>query len=188
MPKTVKTTILALTLIAITACAGSFREAAGLRRDAPDEFRVVSNAPLVVPPEFTLRPPVPGGKGPKSVDSEQQARNILFDKSASNKSGSESKAESVFLKKAGVNNADPDIQNALAKDEQDATFEHNEKNFLEKSIASLSSKKGSDPVVNSSKEKERIAKNKEAGKAVNDGDIPVVEPSSGGLLNNVFGF
>lgn len=187
MPKKVKTTILALTLLTTAACAGGFREAAGLRKDAPDEFRVVSNAPLVVPPEFTLRPPVPGAKGPKDINAQQQAKNILFEKSPSTKSGGETKAESIFLSRAGASGANPDIQNVLSQDEQTELSKQNEKNFFEKSLAKL---QGNDKetVVNSSKEKERLANNKKTGKPVNDGDIPTVEPSSGGLLNRVFGF
>ena len=34
----------------------------------PDEFRVVTKAPLIIPPEYALRPPPAGGSLPAEVD------------------------------------------------------------------------------------------------------------------------
>ena len=48
-------TVAALTL-AVSACGG-FREQLGLEKQSPDEFRVVSRAPLTLPPDYSLRPP-----------------------------------------------------------------------------------------------------------------------------------
>jgi hypothetical protein len=38
----------------------SIREAAGVTKEPPDEFAVVTKAPLVMPPDYNLRPPKPG--------------------------------------------------------------------------------------------------------------------------------
>jgi hypothetical protein len=38
----------------------SIREAAGITKEPPDEFAVVTKAPLVIPPDYNLRPPKPG--------------------------------------------------------------------------------------------------------------------------------
>lgn len=46
-------------------------------RDRPDEFAVARNAPLVVPPDFTLAPPRPGQPQPVA-DSRTQALEALF--------------------------------------------------------------------------------------------------------------
>ena len=52
--------------LAVTVCAialsgcGSLREMAGLQKKSPDEFAVSTKAPLVIPPDFNLRPPMPG--------------------------------------------------------------------------------------------------------------------------------
>lgn len=47
---------------AATALIGcqDIREAAGVVKTPPDEFAVVTKAPLVIPPDFNLRPPKPG--------------------------------------------------------------------------------------------------------------------------------
>ena len=49
-----------------------------LGRNAPDEFAVARNAPLVVPPDFALTPPRPGEATPATADSRAQAVQTLF--------------------------------------------------------------------------------------------------------------
>jgi len=44
----------------------------------PDEFRVVTKAPLVVPPDFSLRPPAPGKPRPQELQPESAARTALL--------------------------------------------------------------------------------------------------------------
>ena len=44
---------------------------------APDEFAVARNAPLIIPPDYTLAPPVAGTAG-TSTDVQQQAIDVLF--------------------------------------------------------------------------------------------------------------
>jgi hypothetical protein len=48
-----------LAALALGGC-GNVRESLGLVRSSPDEFTVVAKAPLVLPPDFSLRPPIPG--------------------------------------------------------------------------------------------------------------------------------
>ena len=43
----------------------------------PDEFAVARNAPLIIPPDYTLAPPVAGTAG-TSTDVQQQAIDVLF--------------------------------------------------------------------------------------------------------------
>ena len=51
----------AVALIAAAGLAGcnSTSQALGLSKVTPDEFRIVTKAPLVVPPDYALRPPSP---------------------------------------------------------------------------------------------------------------------------------
>ena len=44
---------------------------------APDEFAVARNAPLIIPPDYTLAPPVAGTAG-TTTDVQQQAIDALF--------------------------------------------------------------------------------------------------------------
>ena len=54
------------------------REQLGLNKSSPDEFKVVSRAPLSIPPEFNLRPPQPGQARPQEGTVQQQARTAIF--------------------------------------------------------------------------------------------------------------
>ncbi|HXH52465.1 MAG TPA: DUF3035 domain-containing protein [Sphingomicrobium sp.] len=44
----------------------------------PDEFAVARNAPLVIPPDYTLTPPVAGTVGLSAIDAQAQAIEALF--------------------------------------------------------------------------------------------------------------
>src|ERR1051325_2157514 len=48
------------------------------KRAAPDEFAVARNAPLIVPPDFNLAPPVAGTTGLSPGEAQQQAIDALF--------------------------------------------------------------------------------------------------------------
>ena len=50
----------------------------GGRNRAPDEFQVARNAPLVIPPDYTLTPPVAGTAALTPQDAQQQAIDALF--------------------------------------------------------------------------------------------------------------
>lgn len=70
-----KTTIFLATTasLLLSACGGG-----GLfNRDRPDEFAVQRQAPLVVPPDFSLVPPTPGAPRPAN-SAQQQALDALF--------------------------------------------------------------------------------------------------------------
>lgn len=64
--------------VALGACEGVKQEL-GLAKQPPDEFAVVaSKAPLVVPPDFTLRPPRPGAPRPQEQQPAESARSALI--------------------------------------------------------------------------------------------------------------
>ena len=66
-----KHTILAVGAAALLAsCAGGPRDP-GINDSQQDEFRVVTKAPLTVPPDFSLRPPAAGQAMPAEVDPER---------------------------------------------------------------------------------------------------------------------
>jgi hypothetical protein len=56
----------------------------GSRRSGPDEFGVVTRAPLSQPPDYALRPPRAGAKRPNEVSPRDEARSQLLRVSARN--------------------------------------------------------------------------------------------------------
>ena len=75
-------------------------------RDAPDEMAVSRQAPLAVPPDFSLTPPTPGAPRPQEPTASQQALEALFGGPAA-RSGVETSA----IMKAGE--AQPGIRSAV---------------------------------------------------------------------------
>jgi Protein of unknown function (DUF3035) len=66
----------ALVLVAALATSGCAVFKA--RGRAPDEFTVARTAPLVVPPDYNLAPPITGTGGLSPSDAQQQAVDALF--------------------------------------------------------------------------------------------------------------
>lgn len=99
--------IIALTLAALvlTACA-SFRDTFGYSKNRPDEFNVLTNPPLILPPDFNLRPPGSGNR-PTSLQGRDLARALVLPKTH-NSAGAASEtltaAEQNLLDKASDGN------------------------------------------------------------------------------------
>jgi hypothetical protein len=112
----------ALLLGASATLAGceSIRSAAGNDKESPDEFAIVTKAPLVIPPDFNLRPPAPGTAPANQVEPTQAAQAALFSADpatvAASLPGTMSEGERYLLANAGVQNADPAIRQQLASD------------------------------------------------------------------------
>jgi hypothetical protein len=66
-------------LVATLALAGcsDLKQAIGLEPTMPDEFAVESNPPLMIPPEFDLRPPTPGAPRPQTESMTKQAEQVI---------------------------------------------------------------------------------------------------------------
>ncbi|MBR9826041.1 MAG: DUF3035 domain-containing protein [Alphaproteobacteria bacterium] len=94
---------------ALTGCT-SLSNAVGSERNAPDEFRVVTIAPLSVPPEYNLRPPRPGEPRPEDIYPDQAARIALLGRS-DDFGGSD--AEALLVAQAGAGDADPFIRSII---------------------------------------------------------------------------
>src|SRR5689334_25019488 len=65
-------------LVLVSALATSGCASMTGKRRAPDEFAVARNAPLIIPPDFSLAPPVAGTAGLTPNEAQQQAIDALF--------------------------------------------------------------------------------------------------------------
>ena len=68
----------ALTAVVLVAALAASGCATSRRARVSDEFLVARNAPLVIPPDFNLAPPVAGTQGLSAGDAQQQAIDVLF--------------------------------------------------------------------------------------------------------------
>jgi hypothetical protein len=73
----IKTSLIIVTA-ASTLLAGCGGGGGLFNRDRPDEFAVQRQAPLVVPPDFSMTPPAPGAPRPSENTTAQQAMDALF--------------------------------------------------------------------------------------------------------------
>jgi hypothetical protein len=84
-------TLVLIPAIALGGCA-VFKSKSG----TPDEFAVARNAPLVIPPDYSLTPPVAGTASATPQDAQQQAIEALFGGPAPRP-----QSESLLLDEAG---------------------------------------------------------------------------------------
>ena len=85
--------LLFIPALALGACAHK-------RSNTPDEFMVARNAPLVIPPDYSLTPPVAGTVTSSPEESQQQAIEALFGGPAPRP-----QSESLLLDRAGRDRA-----------------------------------------------------------------------------------
>ena len=116
------TKLMALAAVGLTLCGcTAFRQAIGAAKNPPDEFTVVTKAPLVIPPDFNLRPPQPGAAARNEPDSDALAREALFP--ANNPAaqaaalGAEySEGEKFLLTRTNALTVDPNIRRRVTTD------------------------------------------------------------------------
>lgn len=175
-----------ITLSCVACSSGNARKVLGINKDVPDEFRVISQAPLTVPPDFHLRPPKPGAKRPQYTALDAQAEQTLFSVESSSLPPRTIGEQALLNKTQGKSN--PDIRKIIAEDNRLEEVEIKEKGFLEKIVDYTRGENDKDPVVNASKEKERIQQKTQEGETITGEDTPEVEKKKkGGILNRTLG-
>jgi hypothetical protein len=117
-------TLAALSLLSLSAC-DTLRRDAGLTKQSPDEFAVVTKAPLIIPPNFNLQPPAPGAPPLNQEQPTDAAQAALFETNdpqaaARSLGGNYSLGERTLLANAGVQNSDPAIRAELDADDRAA--------------------------------------------------------------------
>ena len=90
--------------VALSGCGGG----SGLNRTRPDEFAVARQAPLVIPPDYSLVPPRPGAARPQDTGPQALALEALFGGPAAR-----SASENAILTSAGRDNASPGIRSEV---------------------------------------------------------------------------
>jgi hypothetical protein len=101
--------------------------ALGVGKNSPDEFRVVARAPLVVPPDYSLRPPTPGEPRPQELQPESAAHVALL---GQQEAVARSDGEKILVTKAGGDKADPLVRYVV--DDEFGDLAHKDKSFADK--------------------------------------------------------
>jgi hypothetical protein len=169
------------------------KETIGLAKQAPDEFAVVTRAPLNIPPKFDLRPPELGAKRPQKVTPTSKARTILLRKNslrektektnAAITSGIFSNGEIAFLQLAGALDADSSIRQIVNKESSVLAEVGN--GILRKVIFWRKDEK-SGVLVDAEKEAKRLRQVVAEGEPITKGETPVIVRKKKGLLEGIF--
>ncbi|HEX8233093.1 MAG TPA: DUF3035 domain-containing protein [Caulobacteraceae bacterium] len=116
-------------LLAGASLAGcqTAQRALGQGKVAPDEFRVVTKAPLVVPPDYSLRPPAPGAARPEELRPESAARVAALNEAQAQ---ARSTGETLLVQKAGGAQADPLARYVI--DDEFGDIAHKDKSFADR--------------------------------------------------------
>ena len=136
----------------------------------PDEFAVVSRAPLAIPPDYSLRPPQPGAAPSQEVAAQDRAKEAIFRAGAQQASlppaaAQRSPGEGAFLAAAGAPKADPEIRQHVADDT--ALTPEDQKGFVDKLLFwRKSGPPDTDQVIDPAKEADRIKQAQAAGAPV----------------------
>jgi predicted small lipoprotein YifL len=164
-------------LVSSIAGCGNAKRELGLEKKAPDEFNVVRNTPLSLPPDYNLRPPKPGEHGNQKQTQRDQTRLLL---TVPEKTGQSSSGEKALLSDLEAADPDPTIRQKVDADAN--ILATDDRGFVEKMMFW---RKKSEPgtIVDAAGEAKRLKENKEAGKKPTDGDTPVIEikRSTGGI-------
>ncbi|WGF87112.1 DUF3035 domain-containing protein [Marinivivus vitaminiproducens] len=130
--RTLRLTVCGLAVLAMAGCTQrNVASTLGLGKRSPDEFQVVRSAPLVMPPNYQLRPPTPGAPRPQEGTTGDQVREALVgttqDGAASDTSTLASAAPAPTPETPGGRAliasmggpADPDIRNLIGDESVD---------------------------------------------------------------------
>jgi hypothetical protein len=181
--------------LALGGCADA-RKAVGWDKNPPDEFRVVSRAPLSLPPDFGLRPPTPGAPRPQEGSTTDQARNaVTGGRSPARTTGAgpaasvpvqrqtQSTGEAALLTRAGADRIDPTIRSTV--DREARAVADADRSFTDRLIFW----REPDPpgtVIDAEREQQRIRENQALGRAPTDGDTPIIRRRQRGILEGLF--
>lgn len=143
----------------LLAGCSTWREATGANKDSPDEFAVVTKAPLIIPPDFNLKPPRPGAPPANQVSSTDAAQAALYNTdpatAAASIPGNMSSGEKLLLAYAGAGNADSSIRQVIAADNRN--MQAADEGFTDQLMFWQKSAASADPNVDADAEAKRLS-------------------------------
>lgn len=168
--------------IALSGCDGA-RKALTQTKAAPDEFSVYTRAPLVMPPDYGLRPPSEAeAKARKADDPQAIAKRVML-------GGRENLAQPIkattpgttaLLARAGAHMAEADIRETVNR--ESSAYAEEDQTFMESLM--FDPKPGT--VVDPNQELKRIQENQALGQPVNEGETPTIEKKDKAPLEGIF--
>jgi hypothetical protein len=181
--------VVALALLAgLNACEG-IKQSLGLSKQPPDEFAVVPNLPLVVPPDYNLRPPGTGGPGQLETPVHQKAARAVFGgeggaprQEAQSEVGF-GQGEASILRAAGADRVDPNIRQVV--DREFSIYAKDDESFVSDLMFWREDEPPGEP-VDASAEARRLKENAALGRPVTEGETPTIRKRQRGFFEGIF--
>ena len=185
----------------LTACArGTVQNALGMGKRSPDEFAVVSRTPLILPPDYGLRPPQPGESRPgvdtpgeraraslvgpqPAAGADQEVLAAAFDEA----SPTESAGEQALVAQLSTGPTDPDIRRKIAEENMQLAQVEQE---LFTRLLMWRDPQALGTTINPAAESQRLRANRIEGRPPSEGESPVIvqrrQSVLQGFLSEVF--
>lgn len=184
--------LLGVATLALTGCGsgGGIKNALGYGKSAPDEFAITTQAPLVIPPDFSLRPPAPGAPRPQDTQPGTTAQQAMFGSdgetiaSTASSLGNVSPGEAALLTQTGAANASPDIRATV--DNETRTLDTKSPSFTDQVLFWKEPVPVSGTMVDAPAEQKRIQENAAQGNPVTYGNTPIIEPRGDSWYSGLF--
>jgi len=176
---------LGLALVLLGACSsGGVGDILGLEKRTPDEFNVVSRAPLTLPPNYGLRPPDPNSQRNQDLRPRESAQEALFGRNATQRLQKQkemlrdegaSPGEIALLEMTGAFEADPAIREIV--EEETAALAREQDSFVD-DLVFWKDKPQAGDIVDPGEEQRRLQENSALGRAPTEGDTPLIRRES----------
>jgi len=174
---TAKLITLAAVLAAASAASGcsTIAHSIGAEKQTPDEFRVVTQAPLTLPPDYGLRPPRPGEPRPQEATGAGDARATLFGQDVA---ATASGGERQLVSDAGASQADPNVRDAIDFESQGIV--HRNQSFVDRLLAfGASPAPTTSAPLDPAAEQQRLADDEALRRATGGGQVTIRGRQSG---------
>jgi len=171
-------------VLTVAACSNPSRTL-GLDPEPPDEFTVVSKAPLTIPPDFNLRPPQPGAPRPQELDPTARAEAALVgDGQRATRGAAPTAGEAALLQVARADQANPDIRRVL--NEETAQLAERDGGFVNRVLSRVRSGDDDSEVVDATEEERRLRQQQASSNESAAQGAPVIRRKSRSILSEVF--
>jgi uncharacterized lipoprotein len=184
-------TALAVSGVLMLAGCGGVQEQFSLTSTPPDEFKVMTRAPLAVPPDFNLRPPTPGEPRPQEGTATQQAKQVIFRASDNAElalgeampANGRTVGERALLVEAKADQAQSDIRQVV---ERESRTLREEDGYLYNVLVFWRDEEPPGQIIDAEAEAKRLQENAALGKPVTAGETPTIERKKKAFLEGIF--
>jgi hypothetical protein len=175
----------AFIVVLLSGCGDtSLTRTFGLVRDTPDEFTVVTRAPLSMPPDYTLRPPQPGAPRPQDQSDRAQAESALVPEAILGGTHAGMTPGQLALVRDAGGPPPADIRQRV---DQEARLDTSNDSFIDK-VLYWRKPDTQKAVVDPNAEAARLKTNAALGQSPVVGDTPVIREKKTGWFQDLFGW